>query len=233
MIKPIRAILRVLQGHIFLSDNREVRLIQSPPQTDNTPCITIDNSSGSRTLNKTITNKNLPLPITHPQYDPGDPNKLYSQQVIQEKRGVDLDLNIWCNTEDERAEIIQNVRTLFYLAQSDNYRFCSQYIEETHCCSTLQSICPTHNLAVGEMRGTKGQCINPTLNGYMNIFAAYDLERSSFDVEPAYDIDDLETENMTLRSIIRVSTDYYDYHTIGGIVSDNILNETTINYKGC
>ena len=229
MIKPIHAILRVLQGHIILSDNREVRLIQSPPQIDNTPCITIDNSSGTRTLEKHITNIDLPLPSSHPQYDPNNPEKLFSQQVIREKRGVDLDLNIWCNTEDERAEIIQIIRTLFYLAQSDNYRFCKNYDENTGCCSYLQEVCPTYELTAGHMRGTKGQCLNPSEYGYENIFTTYDMVRHSFDVEPAYDLDDYDKENMTLRSIIRVSVDYYDYHRIGGIVSDNILNETIMD----
>lgn len=226
MKKPIHAILKVLQGHIILTDNREVRLIQSPPQLDNTPCITIDDSGATRILEKHITNMNLPLPSNHPQYDKDNPSKLFSQQIIREKRGIDLDLNIWCNTEDEREEIIQIIRSLFYLAQSDNYMFCSKYNEETHCCSTLQTLCPTHTLTTGQMRGTKGQCISPVENGYENIFTAYDLVRSSFDVAPSYNLDDLNTENMTLRSVIRVSVDYYDYHIIGGIVADTILNKT-------
>ena len=105
-MKPvIYAILRVLQGNIQLPDGTDVRLIQSPPVTDHTPCITIDDSSNTRNLGKYFTNKDLPLPETHPQYDETEPEKVWSQQVIQEKRGIDLDLNIWCNTEDEREEL--------------------------------------------------------------------------------------------------------------------------------
>lgn len=221
MKKPIQAILRVLQGNIKLPDNTDVRLIQTPPENDNTPCITIDDSGGTRMLGKWFTNKDYPLPETHPQYDPKNPNQLYSRQVIVEKRGIDLDLNIWCNTEDERESIIQQIQYLFYLAQSDHYTYCLHYDKETDYCSTLDDTCPTMD-NVTDMRGAKQQCINPEEYGYENIFNQYDIVRGSFDVEPAYNLDDLNTENMTFRSVIRVSCDYHDYHIIGGKISEQI-----------
>ena len=224
MKKPIYAILRVLQGNIKINDN-DVRLIQAPPETDNTPCITIDDSGGTRMLGKWFTNKDLPLLQGHPQYDPQDPGKLYSQQVIVEKRGIDLDLNIWCNTEDERESIINQIHYLFYLAQSDHYSYCINYDKENGNCKTLEDTCPSLT-SLEDMRGVKQQCINPSEYGYQNIFTTYDIVRASFDVEPAYPLDDLNTETMTLRSVIRVSCDYYDYHRIGGKISE------TISYQG-
>lgn len=223
MKKPIHAILHVLQGKIHV-DNKDVRLVQHYHPEDNTPCITIDDSGGTRTLNKFFTNKDLPLPENHPQYDPLEPNRLWSRQVITEKRGIDLDLNIWCNTEDERESIIKQIEYLFYLAQSDHYSLCSNYNVDG-VCSTLDDTCPVLSQP-HDMRGAKQQCINPEEYGYKNIFTEYDLIRSSFDVEPAYNIDDLDTENPLLRSVIRVSTDYYDYHVIGGKISTNLINKT-------
>lgn len=225
MKKIIYAILKVLQGNIQLTDGTDVRLIQSPPVTDHTPCITIDDSSNTRNLGKYFTNKDMPLPVNHPQYNQEEPDKLWSQQVIAEKRGIDIDINIWCNTEDEREEIINQVRTLFYLAQSDNYRFCQQYNKETGKCSTLDTTCPSCNTPT-DKRGAKYQCINPEEYKYANIFTTYDIVRASFDVEPAYNLDEMDHENMILRSVIRVSCDYYDYHRIGGKISESISNQT-------
>ena len=220
-------ILRVLQGNIIINHGETpVRLIQSPPTTDNTPCITIDSSGGTRNLGKYFTNKDYPLPPDHPQYDHNHPERLFSRQILLEKRGVDLDLNIWCNTEDEREEIITQIRTLFYLAQSDNYRFCSNYNKNTHECNCLEETCPTFELTEPDTRGSKGQCMDPNTYGYKNIFTEYDIVRGSFDVEPAYPLDDLNKENLLMRSVIRVSCDYYDTHIIGGIVSDRIINVT-------
>ena len=190
MIKPIHAMLRILQGKVLLQDGTDVRIIKREYPADKTPCITIDNSSGSN-----------------------NPNQVISQQVMREERSINLDLNIWCDDEDQRDEITEKIKTLFYQVQSDYFTFCQQYNNGN--CNYLKSSCRVNPNSI---RGVKGQCPKPKEYHYQNIFNAYDIIRASFDVEPPYILDDLTTTPPTLRSIIRVSFSYYDYYTIGGAV---------------
>lgn len=56
MIEPENFILNVLQGRLNDSEGNPVRLIQSPPQYNNIPCLTIDNSAGAVILDRNKTN---------------------------------------------------------------------------------------------------------------------------------------------------------------------------------
>ena len=218
MIKPIRAIIAMLQGRIILEDTTDVRIVKREYPVDKTPCVTIDNSSGTAVIQKNITNKDFIIPSTHPQYDPNNPNQTISQQVIREQRDITLDLNVWCDTEDERDEITEKISQLFYQVQSDHYTFCANYNNGN--CSYLNRSCQVTNAT---SRGVKGQCPKPNEYHYKNIFTLFDIIRATFDVAPSYILDDLTTTPPTLRSIIRVSFSYYDYHIIGGAVSKELI----------
>lgn len=224
MIKPIHAIIRMLQGRVVLEDTTDVRIVKRDYPIDKTPCITIDNSSGTALIQKNITNKEIIIPTTHPQYDPNNPNQTISQQVIREERNITLDLNVWCDTEDERDEITDKISELFYQVQSDHYTFCDNYNNGN--CNYLNGSCQVDNTT---SRGVKEQCPKPHEYHYKNIFTIFDIIRATFDVAPSYILDDLTTTPPTLRSIIRVSFSYYDYHFIGGAVSKELtVNEEVI-----
>ena len=217
MIKPIRAIIRMLQGRVILDDGTDVRIVKREYPIDKTPCITIDNSGGTAIIQKHITNKDYLIPSNHPQYDKDNPNQTISQQVIREERNITLDLNIWCDDEDQRDEITEKISKLFYQIQSDHYTFCQQYNDGE--CTYLDRSCAVD---ITTPRGIKHQCPKPKEYHYQNIFNAYDIIRASFDVAPAFIIDDLTTTPPVLRSIIQVSFSYYEYYNIGGAVSENL-----------
>ena len=217
MIKPIHALIRMLQGKIILDDGTDVRIIKRDYPIDKTPCITIDNSGGTSIVNKHITNKDYPIPVNHPQYDPNNPDKTISQQVIREHRQISLNLNVWCDDEPQRDEITEKISTLFYQVQSDHYRFCQNYNNGN--CNYLNSKC---KVTPDTGRGIKQQCPKPYEYHYSNIFTAYDIIRATFDVAPAFILDDLTTTPPVLRSIIRVSFSYYEYYNIGGAVSEHL-----------
>lgn len=217
MIKPIRAILNILQGRITL-DSGTVWIIKRDYPYDHTPCITIDDSTGTNTVQKNIINKEYPIPKNHPQYDPNNPDKTISQQVIREERIIDLDINIWCDTEDEREEITKQISDLFDKVQSDHYTYCSNYNDGE--CLYLEDDCKVDD---DTSRGVKKQCPHPEEYHYQNIFTLYDIIRPSFNVEPAYDMDDFTVKPVVLRSIVNVTFSYYDYHIIGGAVSSNLI----------
>lgn len=217
MIKPIRAIIQMLQGRVILKDSTDVRIVKREYPIDKTPCITVDNSGGTGIVQKHIINKNYIIPETHPQYDPENPNQTISQQVIREERTIDLDLNVWCDDEDQRDEITDKIIELFYMIQSDHYTFCTNYQDGN--CNYLDQQCKVTPYTA---RGIKNQCPKPKEYHYQNLFNAYDIIRAAFDVAPPYILDDLTTNPPVMRSIIRVSFSYYEYHVIGGAVSENL-----------
>lgn len=219
MIKPIQAMIRILQGKIILEDGTDVRIVKREYPIDKTPCITIDDSGGSACVNKIITNKDYLIPETHPQYDPENPNQTISQQVRREERSIGLDLQIWCDNEDEREEITNKISELFDQVQSDHYLFCQNYLSGN--CQFLDRSCEATN--PDSFRGVKNQCPKPYEYHYQNIFETYDIIRATFDVAPPYILDDLTTTPPIRRSIIKVSFGYYDYHRIGGAVSEHII----------
>lgn len=217
MIKPLQAIIRILQGKIILDDGTDVRIVKREYPIDKTPCITMDNN-GTTIIQKNITNKEYALPESHPQYDPENPNNTISQQVIREERSIDIDLNIWCDDEDERDEITEKILELFYQVQSDHYTYCSNYHDGN--CEFLHGPC---EVDLYTMRGIKNQCPKPYEYNYQNIFQTYEIIRASFDVAPPYILDDLTITPPVRRSIITVSFSYYDYYNMGGALSKNII----------
>ena len=223
MIKPIQAIIRILQGKVILRDGTDVRVVKREYPIDKTPCITIDNSSGTAVIQKNITNKEYIIPSNHPQYDSQNPSKKISQQVIREERNITLELNVWCDNEDQREEICDKIRELFYKVQADHYTYCANY--NSGNCTYLKTTCKVDT----SPRGIKGQCPKPREYHYKNIFTIFDIIRATFDVAPSYILDDLTTTPPTLRSIITVSFSYYDYYNIGGGANKGItVNEELI-----
>ena len=218
LTKPIRMLLKVLYNNVLLEDGTVVKIVKRDYPYDHTPCLTIDNSGGTSTIQKNIINKDSVIPEDHPQYDSEHPDRMISQQMIREERSISLNLNIWCNSQDEREEIINQISTIFKKIQSDHYSFCKQYHNGN--CSFLDSECRA--LTVQNGRTAKHQCPDPMGYHYENIFTTYDIIRPSFDVEPAYDLDDSTVNPQVLRSIIRVSFSYYDYHIIGGPISQDL-----------
>ena len=95
MIKPIQAIIYILQGRIILEDSTDVRIVKREYPIDKTPCITINSSAGTASVQKHVIDKDCKLSSDHPQYDKDHPDKLVSQQVMREERSIDIDLNVW------------------------------------------------------------------------------------------------------------------------------------------
>lgn len=224
MITPIRFILDVLYGNLYkMSDDGGgvIPVIKRSYPLDKTPCITLDDSGGSNTLTKHFTNIPLPLPETHPQKE--DYPESMPQQVLVDKRQSTVQINVWCDTENEREHINNQIMDLFYKAQTDHYRFCKQYNNQE--CNTLQDTCKAINAI--DKRGVKNQCPKPEEYKYCNLFHYHHIIRPTFNIENPFALDDLSTERITLRSIFKVTMVYYDYYTLGGdIINDLIISDT-------
>ena len=218
MIPPIKAIKRVLWGNIVLDGNKIPVIKRSYPY-DKTPCVTIDDSGGSAFKDRQILNVPCYVNKEHPQYDVQNPFKKIPQQVLREYYETTININVWANSEDEREQLNNIILKLFYDAQSDNYMFCNNYHDGD--CSYMDNTCYAVHFN-GTGRSAKQRCPNPLVYGYENIFMTYNLIRASFHLDQPFSLDDMNKDNVILRSVLKLHTGYYVDHIIGGIVNDEI-----------
>jgi hypothetical protein len=212
-MKMEKFILDVLQGHLSV-DGNEVRLIQSPPNYNAIPCLTIDNSAGARTLDSN-------------KYNIRVDNRM--QEAITTLYEIDLRLDIWALTEETRQSLINQVQTCFYQALSDHYQYCTRYNNgecetlDDHCLATLRDYAT-------DKRAIKHQCPCPHELEYENLWSKYHIDITTFTLNPAYDLDELNETEPVLRSRFDISFNYKDCYIIGGKTSQDLINkEDTVN----
>ena len=209
MMKMEYFILSVLQGKLTVG-GEPVRLIQSPPQYNNIPCLTIDNSGGTRELNSN-------------KYNIRVNNRM--REAIKTEYETDLRLDIWALTEDTRQSLIEQVQICFYKVLSDHHEYCTSY--QDGICKPLDQEClvvlPEYAY---DKRACKGQCPCPKELPYQNLFTKYHIDMTTFTINPAYDLDELNETEPILRSRFEISFNYEDYYVIGGKTSQDILNKT-------
>ena len=198
-------ILDVLQGRLCDVNGESVRLIQAPPQYNNIPTITIDNSAGTSILNSNKTN------ITF------DGRR---QEAIITEYEADLRLDIWALKETTRQTLINQITECFMKALSDHYTYCTSYNN-----GTCECIVETPEYAL-DKRAIKIQCPTPHDLPYEILWTKYNIDPASFTLTPAYDLDELNETEPVLRSRIDISFNYTDYYIIGGKTSQNIRNQT-------
>lgn len=218
MIPPLQAVRRILWGNVEL-EGKKIPVIKRTYPYDKTPCITIDDSGGSTFIKRLITNEEYPLPSNHPQYNPETPFKKQKQQVLREYFQTTLNINVWCNTEDERENLNNTILDLIHSAETDHYMFCNNYHEGD--CAYMDNTCFAKHFLNG--RSVKKQCPKPRLYGYENIFTTYNIIRASFHIDPPFSLDDLSKNDVILRSVLKIHMGYYTDHIIGGLMSNKII----------
>lgn len=203
MIEPENFILDVLQGRLTDADGNSVRLIQHPPQYNNIPTLTIDNSAGAVILDRNKINK---LIDDEPQ------------EVIETRYDIDIRLDIWALNEDDRQTLIDQVQVCFFKAISDHYTYCTAYMDGSCDCVVNDSEYEF------DKRTVKGQCPCPNQLPYENLFTKYNIDLQTFNISLPYDLDELEESEAILRTRFNISFDWTDYYVIGGIVSESLSN---------
>ena len=220
MINPIIAIIKLLKGRLILNDNI-VPVIKRYYPYDNSPCVTFDDSAGGVTYYRRFITLQLPVESNHPQFDSNNPGKLFSQQVLKEKKSSDLRLNIWADTEEDRDIITTQIKQIFNQALSNHYTTC--YFYNNGECENNNCTCHAQNNTTG--KGIKNQCPKPKEYGYQSTLSYFNIDKTSFQVSPEYNLDDLNITQVGLRTVLPITMDYYIYHRIGG----NQTEEITIN----
>ena len=205
MIKPEKFLLSVLQGRLTDNDGNEVRLIQTPPNYNNIPTLTIDNSAGAAILSR---NKNNILIDDEPQ------------EVIETLFDVDIRLDIWASSEDDRQCLIEQVQDCFFKALADHYTYCTSYMNESCDCVVNDSEYEF------DKRAVKGQCPCPRELPYENLFTKYNIDVQTFNLSLPYNLDELEESEAILRTRFNIRFEWTDYYVIGGITSKSVSNIT-------
>lgn len=211
MRKPIQAILHILRGNVT-HDGKTVPVIKRNYPLDKTPCINIDDSASTVTLNKRIYNK---------KNQDGE-----KKEYLRTQRRTVLNIHLWCDTEQDRETLSNQITELFNKAYLDHYMFCTQYDKETMQCTHLNETCPTINQGKHLYKSSKNKCPQPKEYGYTNIFTKYDLIKRAWDLQVPYSNDNLNTKPPTLHNVFRLNCEYYDYIEIGGI------NSKELHYNG-
>lgn len=217
MIKPIQAIIYILRNNVVL-DGKVVPVIKRNYPLDKTPCINIDDSASVVTVSKRIFNK---------RNSEGEPREFYRVH-----RRTLLNIHCWCDSEQQREELNNQITDLFNKAYLDNHFFCTQYEKETQQCKTLNTTCESITKGKHLYKSSKNKCPKPLDYKYENIFTRFDLIKSKWDLQVPFSNDNTNTKPPTLQSIFRLNAEYYDYVEIGGITIKDLKyygKETTEN----
>lgn len=211
------AVYKLLNGKIVYN-NTDVPVLTRYQPLDNKPCITISQTSNSDKGQSYKGQYNLPLPTSHPQYDSNNPSKLYPQQVLRDTYESGLQVNLWCDTEEERDSIVKQLHLEFKHLLTDYYTQCVNYHNGE--CSTINMACPV-NTKINH-HTIKGQCPNPTKYNYQGLLEKYYIQPISVTINQGFNQDELDNTPPLLRTIIQVNMTYYTYHTLGGLVPTDI-----------
>lgn len=189
------AFYNLLQGHITYDDELVDCIIGYAP-IDETPCITINTADETFIRRRYVEINNI--------------------QQIQKRYRDDLWINIWCNTNKQRADIIRQVQLRILQAEANHYSTCTNYNNTS--CTVLKSTCEalTHN----SHRAHKNQC--PNLNIYNSFFKQHNIIKNTFYINSITNLDEIDISEPVLRTIFKLKMDYYNYHPIGGELYDKI-----------
>ena len=129
-------------------------------------------------------------------------------------------LILFCGTFLRNAILITTLSD-----KTEKYKFCNNYREGD--CAGCGGPCIVESLP-DDKRAVKGQCPNPSLYHYLNVFDTYGLIRASFFMNQPFSLDDLSKTEPVLRSVFQVTTGYYVDHVIGGRISTDLGLNTTL-----
>lgn len=121
-------------------------------------------------------------------------------------RTANININVWCNTEEEREVINNRILELFYLEQTNHYMFCANYDDGN--CSTLNHACKVG--VVDNERTRKDRCPYPDTYEYEGLSKVYGIIPGTINIELPFDLD-INTEHPpVLRSVLRAKATYHE-----------------------
>ena len=190
MFLPEKAFIDLLRGNLSISDDKVFTGNRYKPM-DVTPCVTVNQAS-----EVLVSTKQMSGPA----------------EVIRLEYEVQVWINIWCNTEEQRTTLIDEVETRIHQALANHYTTCARY--DCGECTFLEAECAALNIING--RTAKNQCPYPNTYGYRSWFKKNQIIKRTFEIDGKQDMDELDLAKPVLRTLIKVDMNYFKIHTIGG-----------------
>ncbi len=107
-----------------------------------------------------------------------------------------INLNLWCNTEEEREQITEDIMECFYKELSYNHQFCSKYNDGL--CEDKGTCNYTYN----------DKCSDPIEYGYMSLREKHYIVEGSVVVNPPFTLDEYDRHPPLLRNVFQCRCSY-------------------------
>ena len=199
-----KAVWDLLNGKVKLDDFDVISLVRRLTSEDETPCITIQQAAEVQ-LNRQV------MPGKH--------------EVIMTRNNVEVWINIWANTEEERNYIINQVEHRINQALANHYTTCANYNQGN--CDFLEDACAALNITNG--RTAKSQCPYPKDYNYKSWFIQNKIIKNTFTISGRQDMDELNITQPVLRTLIKLDFDYFRTYDLGGQeIKDIIIDEALL-----
>ena len=192
-----KAFIDLLRGNLSISNEKIFTGNRYRP-IDVTPCVTVQQASEVQVLTKQI---------------PGP------TEVIRSEYDAEVWINVWCNTEEERQSLVEEIETRIFQALANHYTTCDNYVNGD--CGFLKDECATLNITNG--RTAKNQCPYPYTYEYCSWFQKNQIIKRTFAINGKQEMDELEVSKSVLRTIIKIDATYYKLHEIGGHEIGNLI----------
>ena len=204
MFPTEKAVWDLLNGNVKLDDVDVISLVRRLTSEDETPCITIQQAAEVQ-LNRQV------MPGKH--------------EVIMTRNNVEVWINIWANTEEERNYIINQVEHRINQALANHYTTCANYNQGN--CDFLEDACAALNITNG--RTAKNQCPYPKDYNYKSWFIQNKIIKNTFIISGRQDMDELNITQPVLRTLIKLDFDYFRTYDLGGQeIKDIIIDEALL-----
>lgn len=204
MVPTEKAVWDLLNGNVKLDDVDVISLVRRLTSEDETPCITIQQAAEVQ-LNRQV------MPGKH--------------EVIMTRNNVEVWINIWANTEEERNYIINQVEHRINQALANHYTTCANYNQGN--CDFLEDACAALNITNG--RTAKSQCPYPKDYNYKSWFIQNKIIKNTFIISGRQDMDELNITQPVLRTLIKLDFDYFRTYDLGGQeIKDIIIDEALL-----
>ena len=224
--------LQLLQNRIIYDDDI-VPVVIKDYWYDTTPCVTISGFSRDKgRYNRQQRTIFKPLSMDHPLYDEDNPDEKYPFLAEYQRKEYEIQLNIWCNNEREREEIVNQVREILFLARNHHYSCCINYDRDTHNCMKLGEECKARTNT--GYKGLQGLCPAPRMYEYCNIYKSNGVLINTIRISPDYEKDEYDHKPPLKRSIIVINLDYYEifmYPSKQTICMDVEMNASEMDYE--
>ena len=185
------AFLKLLANNI-LFDDKVIPFVKNYADLDRTPCFTINQADEMFIRRRYV--------------------QIDGAEYIQKRYQSNIWINIWCNTEKERHTIMKEIYRRIYQAEANHYSTCTYYENET--CAVTGERCEALTRIDQNARANKSQC--PNINHYQSFFQQHHIIKNTFKIDSVTDLDELEPSRELLRTIFKLTMDYYQYYPIGG-----------------